>query len=177
MTTSRIRHIYLTGFMGAGKSTVGRALGQRLGWVFLDLDASVAERCQMSIPQIFAERGQEWFRQQEHDALAAIPGRTNTVVAVGGGGLERPDNRRLMRQRGVTVWLDVPFSLILQRLDDGGRRIRPLFSDEAAAHQLFDERRLRYARADHVVQIRTEREPEAVADDILDLIGKQKCAI
>lgn len=131
----------------------------------------------MSIPQIFAERGQEWFRQQEHDALAAIPGRTNTVVAVGGGGLERPDNRRLMRQRGVTVWLDVPFSLILQRLDDGGRRIRPLFSDEAAAHQLFDERRLRYARADHVVQIRTEREPEAVADDILDLIGKQKCAI
>ena len=177
MTTSRTRHIYLTGFMGAGKSTVGQALGQRLGWVFVDLDASVVERCQMSISRIFAERGQEWFRQQEHEALAAIPSRRDTVVAVGGGALERPDNRRLMRRRGITVWLDVPFSLILQRLGDGGRQTRPLFSDEQAARRLFDERRSQYARAEYVVQVRAELEPQAVADDIFNLIGIQKCAI
>jgi len=163
--------------MGAGKSTVGRALAQYLGWAFVDLDRSIAERCQMSIQRIFAERGEEWFRQQEHEALAAIPGRTDTVVAVGGGALERPDNRRLMRQRGITVWLDVPFSLILQRLDEGGRLQRPLFSDEEAAQKLFDERRPRYARADHVVQIRTELEPEAVALEIVNLIGNPTCAI
>lgn len=177
MTTSRTRHLYLTGFMGAGKSTVGRALGQRLGWAFVDLDTVVAERCQMSIPRIFAERGEEWFRQQEHEALAAVSVATDMVIAVGGGALERPDNRRLMRQRGITVWLDVPFSLILQRLGEGGLQARPLFSDEKAARRLFDERRPRYARADYVVQIRTELDPEAVAEDIVNLIGKQKCAI
>jgi len=177
VTTTRFRHIYLTGFMGAGKSTVGRALGERLGWAFADLDSGVEERCRMSIPRIFAERGEDWFRQQEHEALAAIPGRIETVVAVGGGALERPDNRRLMRQRGITVWLDVPFSLILQRLGDGGRLRRPLFSDVEAARRLFDERHPQYARADHVVQIRAESEPEAVAMDILNLIGKHKCAI
>jgi shikimate kinase len=130
----------------------------------------------MSIPRIFAERGEEWFRQQEHEALAAIPARTNTVIAVGGGALGRPDNRRLMRQRGISVWLDVPFSLILQRLGDDGSWSRPLFSDAAAARQLFDERRPQYARAEHVVQIRTDLEPEAVALSIVDLIGTPLCA-
>ena len=177
MTASRLRHIYLTGFMGAGKSTVGRALAEHLEWTFVDLDASVESRCQMTISRIFAERGEEWFRQQEHDALAAIPGRQETVIAVGGGALERPDNRRLMRQKGVTVWLDVPFSLILHRLGEGDRLARPLFSDEEAARELFDERRSRYARSDHVVKIRTDSEPEAVAREIVERIGNQTCAI
>jgi shikimate kinase len=158
--------------MGAGKSTVGRALGNRLRVSFVDLDSRIETRCQMSIPRIFAERGEEWFRQQEHEALASISGDGDTVIAVGGGALERPDNRRLMRQRGVTVWLDAPFSLILQRLGDGERVGRPLFSDEAAARALFDRRRSQYARADYVVRIRAESKPEALAEDILNLIGK-----
>ena len=176
MTTPPVRHIYLTGFMGAGKSTVGRVLGKSLDWNFLDLDPFVEERCQMSISRIFTERGEDWFRQQEHEALAAVPSQTETVVAVGGGALVRPDNRRLMRQRGVTVWLDAPFSLILQRLGDGERMARPLFSDEAAARALFDQRRSLYARADHAVQIRPDSEPEAVAKYILHLIEKSICA-
>jgi shikimate kinase len=158
--------------MGAGKSTVGRALGDRLGVSFVDLDSRIETRCQMSIPRIFAERGEEWFRQQEHEALASIAGGRGTVIAVGGGALERPDNRRLMRQRGITVWLDAPFSLILQRLGDGERVRRPLFSNEMAARALFDKRRSQYARADYIVQIRAESKPEVVAADILSLIGK-----
>jgi shikimate kinase len=157
--------------MGAGKSTIGRALGKRLGVSFVDLDSRIETRCQMSIPRIFAERGEEWFRQQENEALASISGDGDTVIAVGGGALERPDNRRLMRQRGCTVWLDAPFSLILQRLGDGERVGRPLFSDEAAARALFEKRRSQYARADYVVQIRVESKPEVVAEDILKLIG------
>lgn len=171
MASPAIRHIYLTGFMGAGKSTIGRALGKRLGVSFVDLDSRIETRCQMSIPRIFAERGEEWFRQQENEALASISGDGDTVIAVGGGALERPDNRRLMRQRGCTVWLDAPFSLILQRLGDGERVGRPLFSDEAAARALFEKRRSQYARADYVVQIRVESKPEVVAEDILKLIG------
>ena len=175
--TPRVRHIYLTGFMGVGKSTVGRALGESLGWAFVDLDSSIESRCQMSIARIFAERGEEWFRQQEHEALAAVSSHSNTVVAVGGGALERPDNRRLMRQKGITVWLDAPFSLILQRLGDAERARRPMFSDEAAARALLDRRRPHYARADHVVEIDAESEPGTVARDILKLIGTSNCAI
>jgi shikimate kinase len=162
--------------MGAGKSTVGRVLGKSLGWGFVDLDPLVEERCQMSIRRIFTERGEDWFRQQEHEALAAVPSQAETVVAVGGGALGRPDNRRLMRQRGVTVWLDTPFSLILQRLGDGERMARPLFVDEGAARALFDQRRPQYARADHVVQIQPDSEPEAVAKHIVNLIEKSICA-
>jgi shikimate kinase len=167
----------LTGFMGAGKSTVGRALTERLGWTFEDLDRAIESRCQMSIPRIFSERGEAWFRQQEHDALAAVPARVDTVVAVGGGALQRPDNRRLMRQRGTTVWLDVSFSLILQRLKASERSTRPLLADDQAARVLFEKRREVYARADHVVQIREERSPESVAREIQQLIGEPSCAI
>jgi shikimate kinase len=177
VVTSRFRHIYLTGFMGAGKSTVGRALAQRLGWAFVDLDSKIESRCRMPIPRIFTERGEEWFRQQEHEALEAIPGSADTVVAVGGGALQRPDNRRLMRRRGITVWLDVPFSLILQRLGDDGRLTRPLFTDQEAARALFEERRPQYARADRVIQIRAQRQPDDLARDIETLIGKPSCAI
>jgi shikimate kinase len=163
--------------MGVGKSTVGRILGDSLGWAFVDLDSSIETRCQMSIARIFAERGEAWFRQQEHEALAAIPGRSCTVVAVGGGALERPDNRRLMRQRGITVWLDAPFSLILQRLGDDERARRPLFLEEAAVRALFDKRRSYYARADYIVEIGAESEPGAVAREIANLTGTPNCAI
>ena len=176
MTTSPIRHIYLTGFMGAGKSTVGRALSQRLGWAYVDLDAEIERRCRMSIPRIFAERGEEWFRQQEHEALALIPDRVETVVAVGGGALERPENRRLMRRRGTTVWLDAPFSLILQRLGDTARLGRPLFSDEEEARKLFERRRAQYARADYGVEITGDDEPGDVARNIEERLGNPSCA-
>ena len=175
--TPRIHHIYLTGFMGAGKSAVGRALSQRLGWEYVDLDSEIENRCRMSIPRIFAERGGAWFRQQEHDALASIPERVETVVAVGGGAMERPENRRLMQRRGVTVWLDTPFSLILQRLGDTDRRpARPLFTDEEAARRLFEKRRPLYARSDHVIQIAADDGPEDVARVIEDRIGSPSCA-
>ena len=177
MTTVRIYHIYLTGFMGAGKSTVGRALSRRLGWEYVDLDSEIENRCRMSIPRIFAERGEAWFRQQEHEALAALPERVDTVGAVGGGALERPDNRRLMRRRGVTVWLDTPFSLILQRLGDADRRpTRPLFTDDEAARRLFEKRRPMYARSDHVIAVAADDAPEDVARDIEDRIGSPSCA-
>jgi shikimate kinase len=95
---AHLRRIVLTGFMGAGKTTVGRLLAARLGWDFLDLDASIESRTGLAVPSIFAAHGEAHFRQLESQALAASLGRSNIVLALGGGAPESLTNRLLIEQ-------------------------------------------------------------------------------
>src|SRR5437899_3134876 len=88
-----LERLVLTGFMGAGKSTVGRLLAARLGWNFLDLDAHLEERAGATIPEIFALHGEARFRRLESSALASALNRRNTVIALGGGAPESLTNR------------------------------------------------------------------------------------
>src|ERR1700749_3713805 len=90
--------IVLTGFMGSGKSTVGPLLAAELGWAFLDLDTEIERRTGLTVPQIFAEQGEAAFRKEETAALAAVLGRTRTVIALGGGAPETLGNRLLLEQ-------------------------------------------------------------------------------
>jgi shikimate kinase len=109
--------IVLTGFMGAGKSSVGRLLAGQLGWAFLDLDAHLEARTGHSIPQLFALHGEAHFRRLESSALANALRRTRTIVALGGGAPEQTTNRLLLEQTPNTlvVFLDAPFPMLYDR--------------------------------------------------------------
>ena len=105
-----LQRIVLTGFMGAGKSTIGRLLAARIGWDFLDLDTHLEQRAQSTIPEIFATHGEARFRRLESTALASALTCRNTVIALGGGTPEILTNRLLLEQTPgtATIFLDAP---------------------------------------------------------------------
>ena len=111
------RRIVLTGFMGAGKTTVGRLLAEELGWRFLDLDAHLETRAGASVASIFADHGEAHFRRLESSALASALGQVDTVLALGGGTPEQLTNRLLLEQTPgtVVVFLDAPFETLFDR--------------------------------------------------------------
>ena len=112
-----LKRLVLTGFMGAGKSTVGRLLAERLGWEFLDLDVLVESRSGLTVSEIFSTRGEAHFRRLETQELAAALGRGNIVLALGGGAPESLTNRLLLEQTPATetVFLDASFATLFDR--------------------------------------------------------------
>jgi len=141
--------IFLVGFMGAGKTSVGRRVAARLGAAFADTDELVVEREGRPIERIFEESGEGYFRRVEWEALEALGGRSELVVATGGGLFLGLVARRWLREHGVTAWLDVPFAECLRRLGSGPAR--PLFHrvrEPAEQRALYERRRATYALAD-----------------------------
>lgn len=142
--------VLLTGFMGAGKSAVGRLLASRGGVPFRDLDREVETAAGRTIPEIFAESGETHFRQLEAEALARLLGQEgleDAVVATGGGTVAQPAAAALLADAGLVVWLDVPFPVLTGRLSPASRARRPLFRDPVVAERLYEDRRDAYARA------------------------------
>jgi shikimate kinase len=142
-----LRRLVLTGFMGAGKSTIGRLLAARLAWSFLDLDAHLEARTGATIPQLFERHGEAHFRRLESSALASALGRDRTVLALGGGTPEELTNRLLLEQTPatLTIFLDAPFPTLFDRciLQDIAR---PVLADPAAAQLRFEKRHPLYRR-------------------------------
>jgi shikimate kinase len=159
--------IYLVGFMGAGKTTVARALGRRLGWRVEDIDERIEARERRSVAAIFSQSGDSYFRQQERQVLSDLLPQRQIVVATGGGTFAEPDNRALMLADGAVVWLDVPLTRVFERVPADGRR--PLAADRAQMEQLYARRRLAYAEA-HVRIDGTEPVPDVVVR-LLEWIG------
>ncbi|HWP99191.1 MAG TPA: shikimate kinase [Vicinamibacterales bacterium] len=137
--------IYLVGFMAAGKTSVARALGARLGWRVEDLDELVEARERLPIADIFARYGEPYFRAVERDMLKLVLPLRHTVVATGGGTFADPENRAAINLDGISIWLDVPLAEILARLPADGRR--PLARDLADLEQLYQLRRAAYQQA------------------------------
>lgn len=146
------RPIFLVGFMASGKSTVGKALAQALGWRLLDTDDLVEEREQRSVERIFSESGPTFFRQAEAEVLRSLKDLRRAVVATGGGLFLGYESRRWMIDHGRTVWLDVPLEAARRRVEGGrsGRRGRPLWegNDALALRALYEKRRAAYALAE-----------------------------
>ena len=118
-----MKHLFITGFMGAGKSTVGRLVAERLGRPFADTDAVIEEREGLSVSALFEARGEEGFRLAEHAALEWLASETPHVIATGGGVVLRPDNQALLRRAGTVVYLSVTPEEALARLGDAGDRL------------------------------------------------------
>jgi shikimate kinase len=157
--------IYLVGFMAAGKTTIGRALAERLGWHFADLDDDIEAAEQMMIARIFEQRGEQEFRRIERAALRArvkaIECGKPTVLALGGGAYVAPANYDLVENNGITIWLDCPFEVVQRRVEQTSHR--PLARDAERFAQLYEERREAYARADFRIAIESDDPAMAVA--------------
>jgi len=147
LAPAHLRRLVLTGFMGAGKSTIGRLLAARLAWSFLDLDAHLEARTGATIPQLFERHGEAHFRRLESSALASALGRDHTVLALGGGTPEELTNRLLLEQTPatLTIFLDAPFPTLFDRciLQDIAR---PVLADPVAAQLRFQKRHPLYRR-------------------------------
>ncbi len=138
MTCSRI---YLVGFMGAGKSSVGRILSKRLGWKFLDLDGEIEHGEHQSIADIFQSAGEPHFRKIEHAYLEKLSRRSQVVIALGGGSFVESENRDLAESTGLTVWLKVSFATVAARVKMDGTR--PMFRNKEQAEALYLSQRVR----------------------------------
>ncbi len=155
--------IVLVGFMGSGKTTVGRELARRLELPFADLDDRIEAAERRTIADIFANDGEAGFRDIEHMALGrALSG---GVLALGGGAYVQERNREMLRGRATVVWLDVPFERALRRV--AGADHRPLAKDPEKFAALYAERRLAYAEADLTIPI-TSDDPTAAVAAILE---------
>ncbi len=139
--------IYLVGFMGSGKSSVGRLLAEKLEWGFVDLDHRIEDRAGVSIRRIFTQSGERRFRSLECDALRDVARESGrSIVALGGGAFVSEVNRAVVRRSGVSVWLDVPFRTVVRRV--AGDRRRPLAGDRDRLYQLYRTRLPFYHEAD-----------------------------
>ncbi len=142
--------IYLVGFMGSGKSTVGRSLAHRLGWSFFDIDCEIERAESMTIAEIFETRGEPEFRRIETEMIRRhvrwIERGRPAVVALGGGAFTIAENRDLLENNGVTVWLDCPLETAERRVSKDATR--PLARDPERFRSLYESRREAYSRAD-----------------------------
>ncbi len=169
--------IYLTGFMGSGKTTVGRLLAAKLGAPFVDLDMEIERRAGMTVREIFERLGEPAFRQMEAEALRGTSTLSDVVVATGGGTMTFEGNARLIGSSGLSVWLNPPFATIAARIGGVGKTDRPLFKDEVQALALYRERLPAYRRADLTVDAAPDEGPEEIAARIALMIGDRRCAI
>lgn len=166
------RPVILVGLPGAGKSTVGRAVADRLGCGFVDFDVELASRTGQSIPQLFANQGEEAFRKLEYELTAELVSGPPMIWAPGGGWIAIPGVVALVRPPACIIHLTVSAARALARLRQDAS-IRPLLAGDdpqAALDRLWDERASHYAQADWTVD--TERlDFEQVVDRVADLAG------
>jgi shikimate kinase len=160
--------LYLVGFMGAGKSTVARALAKRLDWKVEDIDERIEKRERRDIPTIFRQDGEPYFRSVEHEELIALLPARGTVVATGGGTIVEPIAREMMLRDGAVIWLDAPFATVLDRVPLDGRR--PLAADRLEMESLYNQRLMAYSRA-HLRLDAGKSSVEDLVDQIVDWLG------
>ncbi|RPI57669.1 MAG: shikimate kinase [Acidobacteria bacterium] len=137
--------IYLVGFMAAGKTTMAQGLSRRLGWRAEDIDLLIEARERRAVADIFAREGEPYFRSVERQILYSLLPHRHIVIATGGGTFIDPENRAAINADGLSVWIDVPFDLLLNRIPADGRR--PLAADRVQMAILYETRRLAYQHA------------------------------
>lgn len=172
--------LLLTGFMGAGKSTVGRLLAPRMNWAFLDLDESIEASAGATAETLFVTLGEATFRQLESDALASSLQRSETIIAVGGAAIDMERNQLLLlnNPHSLRVFLDAPFETLLERclLQErrGSATYRPLLHRTDVALARYSVRRSLYGAHAHLTINVAEEAPGDIALRICDAVGLPK---
>lgn len=160
MSSKATERFFLVGFMGTGKTTLGRQVAERMGLAFVDLDERIERSSGMRVAEIFAFEGEEGFRRRESEALSELIEKPEpAVVATGGGAFTVESNRRLMKSAGVVVWLDVPIGEILSRIEGG---VRPLWKTPEEVRALHERRMDAYQQAHHRLVLDGQSPTEAV---------------
>ncbi|MBL7995993.1 DUF559 domain-containing protein [bacterium] len=144
------RHIYLCGFMGCGKTTVGRLLAEKLGFSFIDTDQLIEQNEKKAVTEIFAHSGEAQFREMENCAIEQlIKSNQNTVIALGGGSLMRSENLNSIKKDGYLVYLNTNLNVIAERLRSDS--VRPMLQ-QAPIKTLYKQRRPGYEAADLIIK-------------------------
>lgn len=167
------RSIILIGFMGSGKSSIGKLLAEKLGWPHWDTDEILAARAGKTVAEIFRQRGEAAFREMEDQLLQELSADDRRVLTTGGGIVLCPENRRRLRSLGKVVWLRVDREVLVQRLL--GDSTRPLLRTEGPAAtiaQLLQAREAFYEEAAHFVLETSGLTPDAAAVEILKLLNR-----
>ncbi len=162
--------VYLVGFMASGKSTVARALAERLGWQFEDIDELIERRERLTIADVFSRHGEAYFRGVEREILRLLQPLRHVVVATGGGTFADPDNRAFINLDGLSVWLDVPLVELIPRIPLDGRR--PLAANRAELERLYAARLESYRLA-HVRVPVSSASIGATVDMVLDAVKRE----
>jgi shikimate kinase len=157
--------IYLVGFMGSGKTTVARALARRLDWRAIDIDELIEAREHDTVSNIFAKRGEPYFRAAERTVLLEQLEPRHVVVATGGGTFVDPLNRAAINRDGASVWLDVPLERLIARVPADGRR--PLAADRPEFERLYASRRPSYEQAHYRIEA-GRASVDAVVEQLVD---------
>lgn len=158
-----MKHVYLVGFMASGKSTVGPLLAARLNRPFQDLDDLIEKEQQMTISEIFALKGEAYFRRVESRLLAQTAQLAPSVIGLGGGTYSSEVNRAVIAEHGVSVWLRIPLDLAQSRCS--GISTRPLAKDPARFKALFDLRQTHYCQARVCIEVEG-KSPAQIAEEI-----------
>jgi len=164
-------NVYLIGMMGSGKSLTGKNLAVLLKYDFLDLDERVEKKNGCAISEIFTQKGEPFFRDQESLVLREVPQKGSSVIATGGGIILRPENVRHMRSTGRVVYLETSLGMLWQRLE--GKKDRPLLKVQdgpKALEDIFLKRKKIYEKACHDSVATDGKNPEEVAHEVAVLL-------
>ena len=168
-------NIVLIGFMGTGKTSIGKILATKFGCAFVDLDHKIEADNKMSIPKIFKKYGEDHFRKLEKEAVKEVTQRRGIVIATGGGTIKDPENLRLLKESGVVICLTASVDEILFRTEQEGNR--PVLDKKdkdqgdrrAAIEKLLEERKEFYDQADYKVDT-TDWSPMQIVEDIFQYV-------
>jgi shikimate kinase len=167
----KFERIFLIGFMCSGKTTVGRILAEKLQWRFFDTDEEVHKEEGMSIEEIFEKKGEEYFRDVELKVLKRLSLEKEVVISTGGGLGANQQALRIMKERGLVVWLDVSFDNFIQRCaGDNNRPMLRRSPEELKA--LYEQRRQKYLQAH--IQMSAQTEPQKIAEKVIQLVQDGK---
>lgn len=158
-------HIFLTGYMGVGKTTIGLQLSKILGLDFYDLDQEISNHTGKSIPEIFNDKGEDYFREIEKDTLIKLNAKKNTcIVALGGGTMSDTESRYLVLQNSICIYLQKPWLEIEKNLSK--LKNRPLIKQKSPTElkAIFNKRRLIYEQSQLKMPINTEFQTQKLAN-------------
>ena len=164
-----MKSIVLCGFMGCGKSTVGKVLARRMGFDFVDMDSYIERREGMSVAEIFAAKGEKYFRSVESAVCAELSRRLNTVIAAGGGALVSHKNACILKGSCIIILLEAPFALLVQRIRKSTSRPLAVSSSDEQLLSLYQKRLPVYRNAADF-SLEATGTPEDIAHQILERI-------
>ena len=157
-------NIILSGFMGCGKTTIGKIIAQKLNLDFIDTDKLIEKREGRRIREIFDTDGEGYFRDKEHEICAELSREDNKVIATGGGALTFDRNKEVLSKNGRIIFIDVDLDTIIKRIGNDSRR--PLLNSETRA--LFDKRNPIYKKnCDFTITVRGDVSAREIADNII----------
>jgi shikimate kinase len=166
------RPVVLVGLMGAGKTSVGRRLAERLGFSFVDADHEIEEAAGQTIPEIFAQHGEGYFREGEKRVIARLLEKGQQVLATGGGAFMNDETRTAIKTNAISIWLKADIELLVKRVQK--RDNRPLLKGKdprIVLQNLISIRHPVYAEADIIVECRDAQHGDTV-NDVLNALGQ-----